>query len=270
VSTNQVEEDPSLLPPVAKIEMRRSLRYWGTYPDQVFAIVSVGYDENQMDKTFRYLGRASKEHFVATDCPKGCSLLPAFGMDSFGPPESRCRTACEPFDIYAAEERASWDRKIGPNVAVPPPTAMLFGHGGPMLVIDPRKLAVWNGASWDRVAAPWCSVGSFGAVRLSNGSSLVRSNEYRPGSTTSSDCVGTGKALFWVSPSGKPYGLDLSTVAVEHGLGEIRFRAPVELDRQIWLVTDTDAGTALLAPITPSEVTRPIPEVSPSRVGQAQ
>ena len=43
------------------------------------------------------------------------------------------------------------------------------------------------------------------------------------------------------------------------GLGALRFRAPVELERQVWLIADADTGTALLAPVTPSEVTRPLP-----------
>jgi len=75
----------------------------------------------------------------------------------------------------------------------------------------------------------------------------------------SEDCIGEGKSIFWVSPSGKPHRIDLGKPAVERRLGEIRFRAPVELERQVWLVTDTDAGTALLAPVTPSEVSRPSP-----------
>jgi len=39
----------------------------------------------------------------------------------------------------------------------------------------------------------------------------------------------------------------------------IKFREPLEWNREIWLLAETDAGTALLAPVVPSELTRPLP-----------
>ena len=92
------------------------------------------------------------------------------------------------------------------------------------------------------------TVDSLGALRLSNGATLVRSID---------DSEDDSRSLFWISPTGSVKRLDLQLPAMEPALGPIRFRAPIEWDRQIWLLAETDAGTALLAPVTPSQVTRP-------------
>lgn len=120
-----------------------------------------------------------------------------------------------------------------------------------MLVIDERKLARWTGRTWERAEAPWCSVGPLGAIRLSNGTSLVRSL----------DCIGDGRSIFWISQAGHPERVDLSALALEQRLGAIEFREPVEWDHGIWLIAETDASTALLAPMIPSDFKRPLPRV---------
>jgi len=66
------------------------------------------------------------------------------------------------------------------------------------------------------------------------------------------------RSLFWISPTGSVKRLDLQLAAMEPPLGTIRFQAPIEWNREIWLIAETDAGTALLAPVTPSQVTRPL------------
>lgn len=237
IDTEHVEEDASLLPGFGKISVVRSLRYAGHYPDDVIAIFRVGYDEFETDMAFRYLGHGAGKRFVPITCPDACSQVPPYGQRGFVPSEPRCREGCEPFEIYDAEERGT---PGGPD-------ALLFGSGGPFLVIDRQKMAVWNGASWVRAAAPWCSPSFDSAVRLSNGASLVRSD----------DCGGTGMSIFWISPSGQPTPIDLTAPAAEQKLGQIHFQTPLDRDREIWLVADTDAGTALLAPVIPSEVMRP-------------
>jgi hypothetical protein len=120
-----------------------------------------------------------------------------------------------------------------------------------LLMIDELRLAVWNGQNWDRAAAPWRTVDSLGALRLSNGATLVRSFDNHD----------DDRAIFWISPTGRVERLALQLPTMEPPLGTIRFRAPIELNREIWLMAETDAGTALLRPSNPSQVTRPLPSL---------
>ena len=257
VNPNGVEQDASLLPQLKHIFMPR-VRYWGSYPNDVYALVELDHDSSdQHDVAFRYLGPGRGKRFVRSDLPEGSSFGP-FVPGAFAPPEMKCGSQCAPFSVYDAEERDAWLKQNGPNIAGPPGAdARLSGHGGPLLVIDYKKLARWTGSSWERVEAPWCSVGRLGALRLSNGTSLVRSWDCSGGAMSAT----APSTIFWVSQAGQFERIHLSSLAVEHRLGAIEFREPVEWNREIWLIAETDAGTALLAPMIPSELTRPAPPV---------
>jgi hypothetical protein len=248
VSATGVELDSSLLPQVKHID-RPVIRYWGTYPHDLYALIEVDHDSSdQRDLAFRYLGRRPAKHFVSSFPPSGSSTT-AFVPQAFAPPEPKCDEHRDHFETFDAEERAAWEKEHGPDVAGPPRTGVrLCGYGGPSLVIDGRRLALWNGQSWDRAAAPWRTVDSLGALRLSNGATLVRSIDNREDDS---------RSLFWISPTGSVKRLDLQGAAAEPPLGTLRFQAPIEWNREIWLIAETGAGTALLAPIAPSQVTRP-------------
>jgi hypothetical protein len=82
-------------------------------------------------------------------------------------------------------------------------------------MIDELRLAIGNGQNWDRVAAPWRSVGSLGALRLSNGATLVRSFDSHDEDS---------RAIFWISPTGRVVRLDLQLFATEPPPGTICFR----------------------------------------------
>jgi hypothetical protein len=250
VSPQGVEQDVSLLPLQLKHISIPRVRYWGSYPNDVYALIELDHDScDQHEVAFRYLGPGKNKRFVRSDPPEGSSLgSPMRG--AFAPPESECESQCAPFGVYDAEEEAARLQRDGPNTSAPRREALrLSGHGGPPLVIDYKKFARWTGTSWERAEAPWCL--PFGAVRLSNGSSLVvswRCNDFDPFTS-----------IFWISQRGQPQPLDLSSLVVEQRLGAIEFREALELNREIWLIAETDAGTALLAPMTPSELTRPAP-----------
>jgi hypothetical protein len=232
IDTEHVTEDTSLLPRVTNIH-EPSVRYVGRYPNEVFAVVRFGYDENTTDEAYLYLGHGTGARFAPAPRPDDYRALGGFK------PSPKCVAHCEPFEIYLA------------GAAPPPPTAMLFGQGGPLLVIDTRKIALWNGASWIHSAAPWGSViRDNAAVRLSNGSSLVDSasdSDYDPE---------PARDLFWVSASGKIRWVDIATPGIQAKLGELHFREPIELNGEIWLLADANAGTVLLAPVKPSEARR--------------
>jgi len=248
VSAAGVELDASLLPQVKHID-RPVIRYWGTYPKDLYALIEVDHDSSdQHDLAYRYLDPRLAKHFVSS-FPPSDSSIGAFVPRAFAPPEPKCEEHRDRFETYEVERRAAWEKEHGPNVAGPPRTGVrLCGYGGPLLMIDELTLAVWNGRDWDRAAAPWRAVDSLGALRLSNGATLVRSID---------NSADDSRSLFWISPTGSVKRLELQLPAMEPPLGKIRFQAPIELNREIWLMAETDAGTALLAPVTPSQVTRP-------------
>lgn|SRR5512133_1720643 len=247
ISSQRVEEDASLLPSITNMSGVRALRYLGRYPDDLRAVFRVGYDEDETDQAFRYLGRGDGNRYVPADCLPECSLVGPYNQSGFARLEPRC-DRCDPFRLYVAEERIAWEQRLGPNVAgPPPPSALLFGHGGPDIVVDTRKMALWTGTTWIRSVSPWCSVDSYGgAVRLSNGASLVLSH----------DCDGVGKSIFWISPRAEPHLVNLMPIAKKLQ-AEVRFRAVVELNHVVWIIGDSEVGTVLLSPLNPSEVTRP-------------
>ena len=250
VRAGGAELDASLLPQVKHID-RPVIRYWGSYPEDLYALIEVDHDSSdQRDLAFRYLGRRPAKHFVSSVPPSGSSFG-AFMPRTFTPPEPECKEHRGRFETFDAEEKIAWEKEHGPDVAGPP-RLRLCGYGGPLLIIEELRLARWNGESWERSAAPWRMVGSLGALRLTNGATLVRSIDSRDGDD---------RSLFWISPTGKVERVDLQPPATETRFGTIRFRAPIEWNLEIWVMAETDAGTALLAPADPSEVTRPLPSL---------
>ena len=251
VSSEGVEEDSSLLPDAKKIDEPRALRYWGTYPDQVFLLFRVGYDEEETNRAFRYRGRDAKPRFLETSCPEACGFL-GYQLTTFGLPEPKCETGCEAVKLYQSRHDAEWEH-VKPAIEWPSIGATLSGCGGRLLIVADRKVALWNGTAWERTPAPWCRVVSnvveIPAVRLTNGASLVIADE----------CGRERQQLFWVSRSGKPHPIDLEELAREQRLGQLEFRAPVELNHEIWVVADTNTATVLLAPIDGSQATRATP-----------
>jgi hypothetical protein len=144
VSAAGVELDASLLPQVKHID-RPVIRYWGTYPKDLYALIEVDHDSSdQRDLAFRYLGPRPAKHFVSSFPP---------GDSSFG-------------------------------------------------AFVPRAFARM--------------VDSLGALRLSNGATLVRSIDNREDDS---------RSLFWISPTGSVKRLDLQLPAMQPPLGTIRFRA---------------------------------------------
>lgn len=124
---------------------------------------------------------------------------------------------------------------------------MLFGHGGPALVIEGQELALWNGRSWVKTKAPWCSV-SYGAVRLTTGASLIESMGL-------ASCEQKEERdVFWISKTGTVHRIDLATPAQARNLGELVLTGVVELNGEAWLVAQSNLHTVLLAPQDGSEV----------------
>lgn len=251
ISAKHAERDASLLPSATDIEKAR-LRYWGQYPDALFAISEVGADENGAAVAFRYFRGDARYPYVEVATPLGSSLG-EFIPGKFAP-EFECRAPGEP-RTYTAEVKAAWKKLKGP-IAVRN-DLLLVGHGGPLLVIEDRKMSHWNGDSWVSSAAPWCQVASLSVLRLKNGASFVLSEG-------GDGCKDPSANLFWISASGEPHPIALVGAAGEGKVGTVRFREPVELDHQVWLVADADAGTVLFAPVAASEVTRPLPEPNPA------
>jgi hypothetical protein len=248
VDAQHVDEDATVFPRVSELD-NGSVHYSGQYPDEVFAIVRTGHDEDTTDRPFLYHRAARGNHFGPGELPDGSSLV-GFDPTAFAPPHPRCREHCEPFEVYNAEAQAAWRQLTGSDSARPPPIkGLLFGNGGPMLVIDDRTMALWNGSSWTRPAVAWCYVGSMGAVRLSTGASLVLSR----------GCEGKRDGVFWVSNTGVPFPIDVDGATSAQNLGEVRFRTVVEREHEVWLVADAASGTVLLSPVNPSEVKRPPP-----------
>ena len=246
VDAAQVREDATLFPRVSESD-NGSVHYAGRYPDEVFAIVRTGHDEDTTDTPFLYHGGGRGNHFAPRALPDGYSLV-GFDPTAFAPPHPRCREHCEPFAVHSAEAQAAWQQSTGHDSALaPPPDARLFGNGGPMLVIEGKGMALWNGSSWVRPSVPWCHVGSMGAVRLVTGASLVLSR----------GCERQRDGVFWISNTGHPSPIDLVGATTAQNLGEVRFRTVVEREREVWLIADAERGTVLLSPIHPAEVTRP-------------
>jgi hypothetical protein len=116
VGPHGVDQQASLLPQLKQIR-RPSVRYWGTYPDDVYALIELSHDSSeQHDVAFRYLGPGPGKRFVHSDPPTGSSLG-AFVPGAFAPPEAKCESQCEPFELYDTEEEADWLKRHGPNTA---------------------------------------------------------------------------------------------------------------------------------------------------------
>lgn len=231
VHPEQVEEDASLLPPVRPSEVTR-VRYVGRYPDEVHAIAMWGSEEETKYDAYRYLGRGEGNRFAAASLPE----------DYWATPQPKCREHCEPFARYEQEKKAR-DR------TAPPTTDILFGEGGPMLVLEFKQLWSWNGQAWLGSQAPWCT---YEAVRLATGASLVST-------TRSTGCEQepehVSHAFFWISKSSTVHALDLPATVRWQPLDDSRVNRIVELNGEAWIVAESESGsTVVLAPENGAEV----------------
>lgn len=237
IHTDRVEEDLTLLPRM-RPSMSSQVRYVGRYPDEVYAILRSGVDEDMTDDAYRYLGTGGGNRFVSAPRPRD------YNAPNWVPPQPKCREQCEPFDRFLQEKEERWQRD---GVSVPAPHAMLFGHGGPALVIEREELWLWNSQSWVKTKAPWCSV-SYGAVRLSTGASLIES-------IGSSGCEQKAeREVFWISKTGTVHAVDLAAAAQTRNIGALALVTALAQAGEVWLVAESGSATVLLAPENASEV----------------
>jgi hypothetical protein len=238
IHADHVEEDASLLPRIRPAILTH-VRYVGGYPNEVHAILRSGADEDTTDDAYRYLGRGDGNRFVSASRPRD------YNAPDWVPPQPKCREHCEPFDRFLQEKEERWQRQHG--VPASAPQAMLFGQGGPALVIEREELWFWNDQSWVKSKAPWCSV-SYGAVRLSTGASLIESIGLSGCEQT------TQRDVFWISKAGKVHEIDLATPAQIRNLGDLHLTNALDQAGEVWLVAASESGTVILAPDNGSEM----------------
>lgn len=245
VRADSVVEDPTLLPKRQDLG-EYPVRFVGHYPDTLYAIATFGYEETGYDVAFRRVLRGGTPQFVRTEAPRYKAVNRLEGSKLAG-------EDAVAFARYEEEERSS-----KPGLAVPIGPA-LAGHGGPLVIIDYKRLARWDGSRWERTPAPWCGVHD--VARLSNGSSLIFS--WSPADCQSKD-INSGRTagvVYWLSSAGAVQLVDIRAAIAADETPDVW--GPVAMGNEIWLIVRRAEETILMAPVNPAEVSLPdLPSVA--------
>lgn len=224
VTADDVVEDRTLSPRRPDLIGNR-LRFFGKYPDAVYAIYQVNRESGaEYDVGLRYALRG-QNHFVRAELPEESDrgrFLPGL----FSPPIA----------VPGPEHKAALSSYVFPRIGTQP---VLAGHGGPLLVLEDKKLGRWDGGAWTSTPAPWGVLHDLSAARLVDGATLVAS-----------------EGLHWISKDGDAVSIDLETPSAGAGVTGVKLGEVLERDDDIWVVARSSTAAVLLAPESPAALRR--------------
>lgn len=223
--TKEVTFEDSSLHPRMPALFGRTLRFWGTYPDKLYAVYQLDQEQAGRDGALLYASEGATKYRKAPTPPE--SSLERVSPNSFSLPIPPRRS----------DDEAILAKYVFPSRGS---SIVLAGHDGPLFVVDDLNLSEWDGTAWSSKPAAWSGLGDGSAVRLENGASFVIS-----------------EGLYWISSRSEIAKIDLATPIEKAELRGVKFEQVLEIEREVWIGAASGSSSVLLKPEIAAEAKRP-------------